>query len=1613
MNITSEAEDIQDGSGTNNYSGEVSISLPENSTTPTAYSDIIYNKTSFSDSNFQLNTSTGIITVLKNMKGMVIYNTTARVNNNSYTNFFHKLLIDTGSGFTDVANSTYSGNTNRASFAKGTSTGVVIMNLNVNDKLKVAVSACHLTNTGGNDIVYITKDTSISIVDLFGGEQGPIGPSGEIPTDISCASLLVNGVSITKNGDYNDSRLDILDISMNQVILNIENITGGAQEHLDTLAELGAALDNSANLASNMTSQFTVVNNSISTNTGNISTNTGNINTNTGNISTNTGNISTNTGNISTNTGNISTNTTKLSGIAEGAEVNVQSDWNASSGDALILNKPTIPSGNQIIDWTQDQGATNIDTNNYVNTTYSVSDGGLTQNNFTDALKTKLDGISSSANNYSLSTASSTVLGGIKVGTNLSIDGNGVLSASGGGTTINTINDISDVDITGVQEGDVLKWNNTLSKFESKNLATTSSSSQEGQVLEVITGICDGRDVIGKSGTYTMPNVTAGQSFTSTYEDLTGSEISYKPPIGTRYIKYSFRFHLADDDDYNWANAGLTLYIDNVAQGSPEMVGNSYYGDEYVLVSWIIGITGTTSASDITFDNWTDNKTIKLKVKERDHIRESRAHLAGGYSTSIGSDTILIPQIEIIAIGESHGQTVTISQSSISDLSDVSFNTLTNGDLLIWDSTNNYFKAEAPQNAGKWSGSGDIYYNGGDVGIGVTPTGYKLDVGGSLRLRTDGDCLLRMEADTDNTNEEDNPLIWMSNDNNADYNFKMGMVGTAGQIFTDSLQNGGFISSYKTIQLATGTSPATRLTVLQDGNVGIGTPTPTAALSVVGGRVDSSHTVGCHLGQGDNYAFLELCDSIGGHIDFASGNGDEDADGRIIYTHSEHKMSFATNGTSAHMTIDEDGYVGIGTTTPTAALSVVGGRKDGSHPVGCHLGQASSRAFLELCHGTGAQIDFATGDGSNDYGGRIDYRHDNNKMSFGTNGTGGHMTIDSAGNVGIGTDSPGAKLEINGTTTTHTNTTPTNPSCLIYGSHAGETLWIGHPNQTQGIQLGYNTIKKWGKDDVPSDALFFNISGINDMTIKADTGNVGIGTTSPTSALTIKRQISGTATAQGTGAQMIDFKSYLAIEGHASSPFDPETVKSSIYSGVAGAPNTNTRSGFMAFMTADEGTLYERLRINYDGNVGIGTTSPDKTLHLHNSSRVDIKFDTGDEDHYIRKDGDYLRFRGHDDSTILFELQNNNSVTNNSKPSNNICCFPSGNVGIGETSPGAPLHLSYTNGAYNNVQGFINEATSGRSTTRLRSTTNEATELFFDVNNAIRWDFSCRSSANNYDLYIYKAGTNPTLTSLGSGAYPVMVLTQTGRVGIGTSSPSAKLHVNGSTTGTSGSGYYIAGNSSTLTLDTNWSNDNLSIYASHSIFAAVFSGASDERIKENITEIDDSYSLQKVRDISCVWYNYKDKVSRGDVRVAGFIAQQVKEHLPEAVSVTQDFLPNEMRNLEDISWNGTDMSCDLGDVSGVKYRFYVSNDLSGNEEEMKEIVGNRDNSFTFDVSYNNIFCYGKEIDNFHILDKQKLFALNFSATQELDRKVITLEEENKTLKERLEALEKRLSDAGI
>jgi len=81
---------------------------------------------------------------------------------------------------------------------------------------------------------------------------------------------------------------------------------------------------------------------------------------------------------------------TKLDGIQDGAEVNVNADWNAVSGDAQILNKPTIPSisGLATITYVDQQDALKVD---------KVTGYGLSQNDFTNTLKTKLDGIQDGA----------------------------------------------------------------------------------------------------------------------------------------------------------------------------------------------------------------------------------------------------------------------------------------------------------------------------------------------------------------------------------------------------------------------------------------------------------------------------------------------------------------------------------------------------------------------------------------------------------------------------------------------------------------------------------------------------------------------------------------------------------------------------------------------------------------------------------------------------------------------------------------------------------------------------------------------------------------------------------------------------------------------------------------------------------------------------------------------------------------------------------------------------------------------------------------------------------------------------------------------------------------
>ena len=203
-----------------------------------------------------------------------------------------------------------------------------------------------------------------------------------------------------------------------------------------------------------------------------------------------------------------------------------------------------------------------------------------------------------------------------------------------------------------------------------------------------------------------------------------------------------------------------------------------------------------------------------------------------------------------------------------------------------------------------------------------------------------------------------------------------------------------------------------------------------------------------------------------------------------------------------------------------------------------------------------------------------------------------------------------------------------------------------------------------------------------------------------------------------------------------------------------------------------------------------------------------------------------------------------------------------------------------------------------------------------------------------------------------------------------------------------------------------------SLYASNMIISGTYVAmVSDSRIKQDIEDVSDNMALEQVRDIPCRFYNYKDVERRENNKTIGFIAQEVESVFPQAVKTVTGTIPNEQRFLENFTWNyvysdNWELSTtDLTDISGVKYSFVVANDASGNDAQELEIVGNANNTFTFDCSYAYVYVYGKEIYDFKVLDKNKIFALHHSAIQEIDRqqladkaRITALETENTTLK---------------
>jgi len=197
---------------------------------------------------------------------------------------------------------------------------------------------------------------------------------------------------------------------------------------------------------------------------------------------------------------------------------------------------------------------------------------------------------------------------------------------------------------------------NTAGDWEEDEELGGSTTTKQGQLLETLTGICDGRSVTVESGTYTFPNVTTKQEIGSdtTYEDLTGSNISYKPPSGTKQIIYKMLCQIArgDGGSGNYAGMAYRLYIDGVQCGQTKHCNNINYQDGYIEFEYVIDI-GTDDMTNGKISSWTTNKTIKLMCIERDSSADAALHISS-YNSEYGESNseVMKPHLEIVAIGE-------------------------------------------------------------------------------------------------------------------------------------------------------------------------------------------------------------------------------------------------------------------------------------------------------------------------------------------------------------------------------------------------------------------------------------------------------------------------------------------------------------------------------------------------------------------------------------------------------------------------------------------------------------------------------------------------------------------------------------------------------------------------------------------------------------------------------------------------------------------------------------------------------------------------------------------------------------------------------------------------
>jgi hypothetical protein len=386
----------------------------------------------------------------------------------------------------------------------------------------------------------------------------------------------------------------------------------------------------------------------------------------------------------------------------------------------------------------------------------------------------------------------------------------------------------------------------------------------------------------------------------------------------------------------------------------------------------------------------------------------------------------------------------------------------------------------------------------------------------------------------------------------------------------------------------------TRLTIQQDGNIGIGTASPINRLSVSGDadftgkvgigtsnptlgklQIDNAPAVGCSLYIANPVGvWWDNGDiNIGGNLFIGADQTQAEiqaAVGRPLYINNDNDADVIIN--------NGGGDVGIGTTVPSGKLEVVGnivvsGTVDG---VDIDVEMAALEAAIDIeeaariagDNALQAEIDALEIEDALDYDSLADLE---TAMANGVN------LATTSGNVGIGTVTPGAKLEVAGSGHSIKLTDS--------GNNYDDRVVISHSAEIGGY-LDLYTFQE---------SLGTHISSFGDSYF--DSGNVGFGTPSPNEQLTLdgvlsldERIMEPSATGGYGKLYVTKSNSHLYFMDDSGSKYD---ITAAVSSGIFGSGSSNYIPKFTSSNTIGNSAIYES-----GGQVGIGTNTPSEELEV-------------------------------------------------------------------------------------------------------------------------------------------------------------------------------------------------------------------------------------------------------------------------------------------------------------------------------------------------------------------------------------------------------------------------------